>query len=92
MKIAKSILIQLGIFLVYFMFANLFLLNKQGGADLLFVALTLLCLAVHFVIALVRFIKNKNAELSVGWFRVFTVLLLGILFLWFVDDYLSLLK
>ncbi|WP_097131575.1 hypothetical protein [Pedobacter xixiisoli] len=83
---------QVLIFTAYFMFANLFLLNRQGGADILFVALTMLCLIIHFVVVLIMFVRSKDAVLSVGLNKVLTVLLLSVLFLLFVDSYLSILR
>ncbi len=91
MKFVKSVLVQLGIFLAYFMFANLLLLNRQGGTDILFGALTILCLIVHFIVVFVRFVRSKE-KVSAGFISVFTVFILGLLFLFFVDDYLSILK
>ncbi|MDQ8005491.1 MAG: hypothetical protein REI64_11880 [Pedobacter sp.] len=79
---------QVLIFTAYFIFANLFLLNRQGGTDILFFALTMLCLIIHFVIVFVRFVRSKDAVLSVGLIKVLTVLILGVLFLLFVDGYL----
>ncbi|RYF26320.1 MAG: hypothetical protein EOO42_01765 [Flavobacteriales bacterium] len=88
MKVVKPILVQLVIFLAYFIVANLFLLNRQGGADILCVALTALCLIVHFVIVFVKFARSKEAVL-VGFLKVVTVFMLVVLFLLFVDGYLS---
>ena len=88
MKVLKPMLLHLLNFLAYFLFASLLLLNRQGGADILFGALTVLCLIIHFVVVFVKFARSKEAIL-VGFLKVLTVFLVGLLFFLFVDDYLS---
>jgi hypothetical protein len=51
---------QLLIFLTYLCGCSIVLLNKTGGADLLFVILLFLCALIHLIVILFKWAQTRN--------------------------------
>jgi len=73
MNFAKLILKHVLIFMGYFMVSSLVLLNKTGGADILFVGLMIICLLVHLIVLLVGLFKNRSLDKQFGLFTLVTL-------------------
>lgn len=89
MNFAKLILKHVLIFMGYFMVSSLILLNKMGGADILFFGLMIISFLVHLIVLIVGLFKDRSLEKQ---FCLFTVVALIVLFVVLVSDYLSFFK
>jgi hypothetical protein len=61
----KAVLINLFVFLTYIFIGTLFLLNKSGGADIIYYIFTGFCISIHLIIDVVRVFKSSNKQQSI---------------------------
>jgi len=86
MNFAKLIFKHVLIFMGYFMVSSLVLLNKMGGADILFFGLMIICFLVHLIVLIAGLFKNRSLDKQ---FCLLTVVALFVVFVVLVSDYLS---
>lgn len=73
-QISKSILINLGILLLYVLIGSSVLQNRQGGADIFFAAIVAVALVIHLAVLLILLVGRlvqgdpswKNAGVGIG--------------------------
>jgi|JI10StandDraft_1071094.scaffolds.fasta_scaffold1085857_1 hypothetical protein len=82
----KAVLINLFVFLTYISIGTLFLLNKSGGADIIFHMFTGFCIFIHLIINVVQVFKSSNKQQSILVLISFIIVVL--VFLANLDKYM----
>ena len=65
----KAIRRQTIIFLAYFLFSSLFLLNRNGGADIAFLFLMYSCLFLHLIVMFRKLYLGRKDTSAKAWNR-----------------------
>ncbi|OJX39693.1 MAG: hypothetical protein BGO87_01690 [Flavobacteriia bacterium 40-80] len=78
------------IFLGYFTFSSLFLFNKDGGGDIMFLFLTYTSITIHFIILLNNLLRRTKRVNAL--YKIISLAIITFVLVYSQNSYFSLIK